>query len=96
MARHWEDREQIKAGIGSAGWMGHVCWFLGCIFAVLGLIGDAVNATLGLEPMTWLLLAIVAFVASIPLFIGWAVAWYLRSIEATSQNKRGESSIGSS
>ena len=81
MARHWEDREHVKAGVSSAGLLGHVCWFLGILFALLGVVGDAANATLGLEPISWLLLSIAAFGASIPLFIGWAVAWYLRSVE---------------
>jgi len=54
MARHWEGCEWIRTGIGSRGLAGHVCWFLGAVFAVLGIIGDAANATLGLEPMAWL------------------------------------------
>jgi len=87
MVRHWEDREYVKASVGSSGALGHGCWFLGIVFAALGVIGDAANVTLGLEPISWLLLAIVAFMASIPLFIGWAVAWYLRSIEAKSKKK---------
>ena len=53
MARHWEGCEWIRTGIGSRGLAGHVCWFLGAVFAVLGIIGDAANATLGLEPMAW-------------------------------------------
>jgi putative effector of murein hydrolase LrgA (UPF0299 family) len=54
---------------------------------VLGVIGDAANVKLGLEPTSWLLLAIVASVLSVSLFIGWAVAWYLRSTEAKSEKK---------
>jgi len=87
MVRHWEDREHVKAGVGSSGMLGHVCWLLGIVFALLGVIGDAADVTLGLEPQSWLLLSIVAFIASIPMFIGWAVAWYLRSIEAKGRKK---------
>ena len=69
----------MKAKLGSEGLMGHICWFLGAVFAVLGVVGDAVNLTIGLESISWFLLAIVAFVASITSFIGWAVAWYLKT-----------------
>ena len=55
---------------------------LGLIFAVLGIISDATNATLGLEPISWFLLAIGVSVVSIAPCIGWAVAVYLRSMEA--------------
>ena len=59
-----------------------VFFILGIVFALLGVIGDAVNTTLWLEPMSWFLLAIGAFVAGIPPCLGWAVAVYLKSIEA--------------
>jgi hypothetical protein len=49
---------------------------------VLGIIGDAANATLGLEPMSWFLLAIGAFVAGISFFIGWTAAWSSITTEA--------------
>jgi hypothetical protein len=81
MVRHWEDREYLKKGIGSAGLWGHIFWFLGLIFAVLGVIWDAMGFTRGLTSMSWLLLAIVMVLLSIPMFIGWAVAWYLKSLE---------------
>ena len=77
---HWEDREQMRASLGKNGRWAHMWWYLAVIFAILGIISDAVNAPLGLEPISWFLLAIVAFVASIPSFIGWAVAWYLKTI----------------
>lgn len=77
MAQHWEDRGKMKASLGASGKWGHIFWFLAAIFAILGIISDAVNATLGLEPISWFLLAIAAFLASITHFIGWAVSWYL-------------------
>ena len=82
MARHWEDREKIRASLGEKGWWGHILWFLAVIFAILGVIADAINATLGLEPISWFLLAIATSLAGIPFFIGWAVSWYLRTTEA--------------
>jgi len=76
------DREQVKASLGSSGLGGHICWFLGAIFAVLGIISDAMNTSLGLEPISWFLLAIAAFLASLAYLIGWAVSWYLETTEA--------------
>jgi len=69
---------------GVWGVWGGACWILGIIFAVLGVIGDAMNATLGLEATSWFLLAIAVFVASISCYIGWAVGVYID----TKQNKK--------
>jgi len=87
MARHWEDRKRIVASIGISGLCGHISFFLGVIFAVLGVIGDAANVSLGLEPMSWFLLAIVTSVLSIPWFIGLAMAWYLSTTQAKSEKE---------
>jgi len=59
-----------------------IFFILGLIFAILGIISDAMNATLGLEPISWFLLAIGVFVAGIAPCIGWAIAVYLKAIEA--------------
>ena len=61
---------------------GGACWILGAIFAILGVIADAINGTLGLESASWFLLAIAMFVASIPEYLGWAVAVYLEAKKA--------------
>lgn len=78
-----------KAVLGKGGlqrtW-GGVCWILGLVFAILGVIGEAMNATLGLGSSTWLLLAIAAFAASISWYLGWAVALYFDALEA--KNKK--------
>jgi len=74
----YEDREKVKAGIRSAGLWGDICGILGIIFAILGIIADAINGTLGLESISWFLLAIAALVISAISYIGWAVAWYLK------------------
>ena len=79
MVRHWEDREFLRKGIGSAGLWGHFFWFLGLIFAVLGVIWDAMDNTFGLTSMSWFLLAIVISLLSIPMFIGMALGWYLET-----------------
>jgi len=80
--RHWEDREQIKASLGSSGMSAHICWFLGVIFAILGIIADAANVTLGLTPTSWFLLAIVTLLVSITMFFGMGLAWYLITADA--------------
>ena len=78
MAKYrWEDRERVRASIRSAGLWGHAGCFLGFIFAILGIIADAINGTLGLDAISWFLLAAVALLLSVTFFIGWAVAWYL-------------------
>ena len=59
-----------------------IFFILGIIFAILGVISDAINVTIGLQPISWFLLAIGVFVASIPPCLGWAVAVYLKAIEA--------------
>jgi len=82
----WEDRKQMS-DVRVAGMAAHVGWFIGAIFAVLGIIGDAANVTLGLEPTSWLLLAIFAIVASVPFYMGLGLAWYLRTTEAKSKTK---------
>ena len=84
---HWEDREQLKAGLRSSGMTAHICWFLGVIFAVVGIIGDAANRTLGLEPNSWFLLAIVTLVVSITMFFGMGLAWYLITTETKSKKE---------
>jgi len=83
---HWEKRERM-ADVRVMGLWGHTCWFVGALFALLGIIGDAANVTLGLEATSWLLLAIVAFVAGMPFFVGLGLAWYLRTTEAKSEKK---------
>ena len=82
MARHWEDRERLKAGKGPMGFSAHVCWFLGVLFAVLGIVADVVNGSLGLESTSWFLLSIATFLAGLAFYIGWAVSWHLTETEA--------------
>ncbi len=47
------------------------------------------NITLGLEPISWLLLAVVALMAGIPFWLTQALALYLDTIEAKSKNEEG-------
>ena len=86
MVSHWANREKMRASLNSSGKWGHIWVSLAMVFAVLGIIADAVNYSLGLEATSWFLLAIVALLASVTLFIGWAVSWYLE----TTATKKGE------
>lgn len=83
MVKRWKDRKWILAKGGMWAAWGGACWIFGFIFAVLGVISAVMSTTLvGLTPEHWFLLSIAAFVASIPEYIGWAVAVYLDSKEA--------------
>ena len=81
MVKHWEDRKYLIGSIGSGGSWAHTLWFLTIIFAIIGVISDLANADIGLTTMSWFLLSIVFGVLSIPFFIGWALAWYLKNTE---------------
>jgi hypothetical protein len=79
MFERWMSRERIVPSGGRMALSGGVCWILGAIFAVLGIIADAMNATLGLQPASWLMLSIALFAGSASWYIGWAVALFLHS-----------------
>ena len=55
-----------------------VLWILALIFAILGIIADAINATIGLEAISWFLLAIAFFVASLSFCLAWAMGVYFK------------------
>lgn len=77
-----EERERVMGRLGLYKWTCRICWILGVVFAVLGVIAGATNIALGLKAMFWLLLAIVAFLASLPNCIAWAAGLRLCAIEA--------------
>jgi hypothetical protein len=80
-------REEIIAAGGVHADTGIVIGFLGIVSAVLGVVSDAMNITLGLEPTSWLLLAIFAGLISISNYIAWAIAMHLDAIEAKSKKE---------
>jgi hypothetical protein len=61
----FKNREDVKAEIKRCSTFATICMFFCVIFAILGVIGDALNTTLGLESMSWFLLAIVAVLVAI-------------------------------
>jgi len=83
----FEDREVVRTSLRSGGLGTHICWLLGAIFAVLGIIAGAMNITLGLEATHWFLLSIALFAASTTQNIGFAVSWYLETLEAKSKER---------
>ena len=77
--RYWENLDYLRASIGRAGALGGLCFSLAVIFAALGVIADAANVKIGLNACSWLLLAIVVAVLSETFYIGWALAWYVKT-----------------
>jgi hypothetical protein len=75
------DPKEIIEAAGYHLLVSRIFFVLGIMFAVLGIISDAIDTTLGLEPMSWFLLAIGVFAAGILPCLGWAVAVYLKAVE---------------
>jgi hypothetical protein len=86
--KSWNDRKKILASGGGWMMMAHYSTFVGMAFLLLGVISDAINSTLGLEPTSWLLLAIFAMLFSIPSFIGWHSALHLDATEAKREKEQ--------
>jgi hypothetical protein len=61
----FKSREHVRAEIRRCAWASSVGMVLGFLFALLGVISDALNVTLILEPISWFLFAIFAGVAAI-------------------------------
>jgi len=57
--RPFKNREEAKKEIRQCGLVGGIFQYISLGFAALGVISDALNTTLGLESMSWFLLAIV-------------------------------------
>jgi hypothetical protein len=56
----FKNREEVKTEIRDCDRFAGISQYACFIFAALGVICDALNITLGLESMSWFLLAIVA------------------------------------
>jgi hypothetical protein len=64
---------------GASGMWGGTLWFLGFLFALLGIIADAMDGTLGLTMMAWFMLAIVFHLAGLSFWVSWALGVYLKA-----------------
>jgi len=78
----FKNREDVKKEIRLCGWASGFITIVGLIFAVLGVIGDALDVNLVLESMSWFLLAILAVVSALMPFLNSAVATHLYGIES--------------
>ena len=58
--RPFKNREETKKEIRQCQMVGSIFQYVSFGFAILGVIGDSFNITLGLESMSWFLLSIVA------------------------------------
>jgi hypothetical protein len=78
----FKDREDVKTEIRNCDLFGGISQYACFAFAALGVVGDSLNITLGLEPMSWFLLAIVAGLNAIIGHTHVVVAKHLLGIEA--------------
>jgi len=76
----FKNREHVKAEIRRCARAGSVGMLLGFLFTALGVISDALNITLVLEPMSWFLWAIfagvTAIVPTLHLVVAKAFSWH--------------------
>jgi hypothetical protein len=84
----FKSREHVKAEIRRCAWAGTVSTSLSFLFAALGVIGDALNTTLVLQPMIWLLLAIFAALHAVVPDMHLVVAKHLLGMEAESKKEQ--------
>jgi hypothetical protein len=84
----FKTREEVKREIRDCDRFAGISQYACFIFAALGVIGDAMNITLGLESISWFMLAIVAGLNAIIGHTHVVVAKHLLGIEA--ENKKGK------
>jgi hypothetical protein len=77
----FKTREDVKAEIRNCDLFGGICQYACFILAALGIISDVLNISLGLEPISWFLLAIVAGLNAIIGHMHTVVAKHLLGIE---------------
>jgi hypothetical protein len=83
----FKNREHIKTEIRRCALAGSVFAYLSFLFAALGIISDALNTTLVLQPMIWLLLAIFSSLHAVVPSVHLVVAKHLLGIEAESKKE---------
>jgi len=80
-------REEIVAAGGVHCDAAFVLYFLGIAFVVLGVVSDAMNVTLVLQPISWFLLAIFFGLSATVSWMTWMLAVHLDAIEAKSKEE---------
>ena len=83
----FKNREEVKAEIRRCDLMGTIFSMLSLLSALIGIISEVLNMTLGLEPMSWFLLAIVFSVNAILPAMHSVAAKHLFGVEAESKEK---------
>ena len=81
----FKNREHVKAEIRRCAMASGVCSLLSFLFVAIGIIGDALNTTLGLTSLSWFLLAIFAIIHAIVPSLHLVVAKHFLGIEAESK-----------
>jgi hypothetical protein len=81
----FKNREHVIAEIRRCALAGSVSQYLSFLFAALGILGDALNITLGLESMSWFLLAIFASLHAIVPHMHLVAAKHFLGIETESK-----------
>lgn len=83
-----EERERVTTGLSAHAWTSRVCWFLGVIFAVLGVIAGAADISCPIGATNWLLLSIAAFASAIVNCIAFAAGLNIFAIEAKGKEEK--------
>jgi len=78
-------REEIVAAGGAHCDGAFVLWFLGAVFVVFGVVSDAMNITLVLEPISWFLMALFFGLSAAVSWVTWMLAVHLDALETKSQ-----------
>ena len=87
MEKPFKNREEVKAEIRRCDMVGSIFTYACFLFAALGVITDAFDMTLGLESMSWFLLAIVAGLNAINPNMHALVARHLFGIETETKTE---------
>ena len=80
------DPKWIAGTASRSGGAGGALWVLALLFAILGIVADGINGSLGLESASWFLLSIAIFVAGLSSWISWALGVYLKAKGAKSKD----------
>jgi len=83
----FKNPEDVKAEIKRCSTFVSISMFIAGIFAILGVIGDALNTTIGLESLSWFLLAIIAGLTAIHPEMHAVAAKHLLGIETESKKE---------
>ena len=83
----FRDREEVKKEIRVWFYISLVIVCLGLLSALVGIVADALDRTLGLETMSWFLLAIFFSVTAAAPLVTSAVAKSVYGLESESESK---------